>query len=166
MPAAASASVTGLYSTVGASSASPNNAPLGSFVPKPAGRRSASLRASDTPLAWMPELANSTIASPGPSFSPKVKRALGRTMPTHDAARSMRSSATTPAKAGVSPPPQATPQASQAARQPSTRSLARCASSNHALPPAAQYACTDSGVAPTVIRSLIAMASVSCAISS
>ena len=51
-----------------------------------------------------------------------------------------------------------------AAFQPATSASARAASANHAEPPAAQYACTTSGVAPTVIRSLIAIAIVSWAI--
>ena len=124
------------------------------------------MRASDTPLAWMPLDASSTTLSPGASRSPSVSRDFGRTRPTHDAARSMRPSATTPASAGVSPPPQETPQRSHAAFHPATRSRARSASENQSLPPVAQYACTDTGVAPTVMRSLIAIASVSCAMRS
>jgi hypothetical protein len=50
----------------------------------------------------------------------------------------MRPASTMPASAGVSPPPQATPQVSQAAFQPATRACARSASANQSLPPAAQ----------------------------
>ncbi len=82
-------------------------------------------------------------------------------MPVHEAARSTRPSATMPASAGVSPPPQATRQVSQAFFQPATSAWARAASLNQSEPPAAQYACTTSGVAPTVMRSLTAMAMVS-----
>jgi hypothetical protein len=53
---------------------------------------------------------------------------------------------------------------SHARFQPSTRARPRSASANQSEPPAAQYACTTSGVAPTVIRSLTAIAIVSCAI--
>ena len=85
-------------------------------------------------------------------------------MPTHDAAKSMRCASTTPPSAGVSPPPQAMPQTSQAACQPRTRSRIRSLSANQSLLPADQYACVDNGVAPTVTRSLTAIAIVSCAI--
>jgi hypothetical protein len=78
----------------------------------------------------------------------------------------MRPASTMPAKAGVSPPPQATLHTSQARCQPATRACERAASLNHWLPPAAQYACTTSGVAPTVIRSLTAIAMVSWAMPS
>ena len=76
----------------------------------------------------------------------------------------MRPLSTMPASAGVSPPPQATPQMSQARFQPATSASARAASANQSEPPAAQYAWTTSGVAPTVIRSLTAIAIVSWAI--
>ncbi len=59
-------------------------------------------------------------------------------MPMQDAARSMLPDATTPASAGVSPPPQDTSQTSQAACQPRTRSSMRATSENQSLPPAAQ----------------------------
>jgi hypothetical protein len=70
---------------------------------------------------------------------------------------------TMPASAGVSPPPQDIPHCSQACFQPRRALAARCASSNQSEPPAAQYAWTTSGVAPTVTRSLTAIAIVSCA---
>ncbi len=86
----------------------------------------------------MPLAASSTIASPGASRSPRLSRDLGLTMPVQAAARSMRPGSTMPASAGVSPPPQATPQALQARCQPATSACARCASANQSLPPAAQ----------------------------
>jgi hypothetical protein len=68
----------------------------------------------------MPLDASSTIASPGASLSPTDSRSFGLISPVQLAARSMRPSATMPASAGVSPPPQATWQVSHAAFQPST----------------------------------------------
>ncbi|ABM95490.1 hypothetical protein Mpe_A2535 [Methylibium petroleiphilum PM1] len=86
----------------------------------------------------MPLDASSTIASPGASASPTDSRDFGLISPVQEAARSMRPASTMPASAGVSPPPQATPQVSQACFQPATSACARCASPNHSLPPAAQ----------------------------
>ncbi len=59
-------------------------------------------------------------------------------MPTQEAARSMLEGTTTPASAGVSPPPQETSQISHAACQPRTRSSMRGTSENQSLLPAAQ----------------------------
>ena len=109
----------------------------------------------------MPLEASMTIASPAPRRSPSESRSFGLTMPVHDAARSIRPGSTMPASAGVSPPPQAMPQWSQARFQPATSSAERSPSANQSEPPAAQYAWTTSGVAPTVIRSLTAIAIVS-----
>jgi len=86
----------------------------------------------------MPLDDSSTMALPAARLSPTDRRVFGLMMPVHDDARSMRPDSTMPARAGVSPPPQATPQASQAAFQPSTRALARTLSLNQSLPPAAQ----------------------------
>ena len=86
----------------------------------------------------MPDEASSTIASPAPSLSPTDSRSFGLIRPVQEAARSMRPPSTMPASAGVSPPPQATWQTSQAFFQPATSACARCASPNQSEPPAAQ----------------------------
>ena len=86
----------------------------------------------------MPLEASSTIASPAASRSPSDSRSFGLMRPVHEAARSMRPASTMPASAGVSPPPQATPQTSHARFQPSTSACERCASPNQSEPPAAQ----------------------------
>ena len=115
------------------------------FIPNLAPSRRATLRAKMTrrwrECRWPPA---ARWRRPRPACRRSSGASRGRTTPMQDAARSIVSGLTTPTRLGVSPPPQVTLQRSQA-RFPALRldPLARCLSSNQALEPAAQYACTD-----------------------
>jgi hypothetical protein len=96
------------------------------------------LRASETPFAWMPDDASSTIASPGAEpFAEREPRLRAHEADARrgevdavvgDDARQRRRLAAAPRDAA----------ASQAALPAGDEVGARCASSNHSLPPAAQ----------------------------
>ena len=109
--------------TVGSSSASPKLLPAGSGVAKPCGRRSASSRASEAPLACRPLEPTSTISSPSASSAPRIGATPSGRAPTAAPASSISCAASIPGSVGDSPPPHTQPASSQPRRQPSSSAV-------------------------------------------
>src|SRR5205809_3796112 len=112
----------------------------------------------------MPLLAKRIIASFDCKFSPRVKCDFWLMNPNAELPKSIVFGLIIPDNVGVSPPAHKTPDKLHAFPQPLVKSSKRFLFFNHSESPTAQYANIPTGRDPTVIRSLMLIATVSCAI--